>query len=102
MMRQKVYAETSKRHKRTLAYAINGDGRYANMDHLNDFKQKIRMSNQRKGKYQSGHRLTRSRYRVIKVFKTAQKVLEREKKTDEAFNFEQMVDWLQSGKRLQH
>ena len=37
---------------------------------------------------------------VLKFFKTAQKVLEREKKTDEAFNFEQMVDWLQSGKRL--
>ena len=26
--------------------------------------------------------------------------LEKEKKPDEAFNFEQMADWLQSGKRL--
>jgi len=37
---------------------------------------------------------------MLKFFKTAQKVLERENKQDEAFNFEQMVDWLQSGKRL--
>jgi hypothetical protein len=29
-----------------------------------------------------------------------QKVLEKENKPDEAFNFEQMVDWIQSGKRL--
>ena len=28
------------------------------------------------------------------------KVLEKENKQDEAFNFEQMADWLQSGKRL--
>ena len=33
-----LYAETSKRHKATLAYAINKDGRYANMNHLNDFR----------------------------------------------------------------
>ena len=37
---------------------------------------------------------------TLKFFKIAQKVLEKENKTDEAFNFEQMVDWLQSGKRL--
>ena len=33
-----LYSETSKRHKATLAYAINKDGRYANMNHLNDFR----------------------------------------------------------------
>ena len=33
-----LYNETSKRHKATLAYAINKDGRYANMNHLNDFR----------------------------------------------------------------
>ena len=33
-----LYAEISKRHKATLAYAINKDGRYANMNHLNDFR----------------------------------------------------------------
>ena len=35
-----LYAETSKRHKATLAYAINKDGRYANMNHLEDFKKR--------------------------------------------------------------
>ena len=29
-----LYNETSKRHKATLVYAINKDGRYANMNHL--------------------------------------------------------------------
>ena len=33
-----LYAETSKNHKATLAYAINKDGRYANMNHLDDFR----------------------------------------------------------------
>ena len=33
-----LYGKTSKRHKATLAYAINKDGRYANMNHLEDFK----------------------------------------------------------------
>ena len=33
-----LYAETSKKHKATLVYAINKDGRYANMNHLEDFK----------------------------------------------------------------
>jgi len=33
-----LYSETIKRHKATLAYAINKDGRYANMNHLEDFK----------------------------------------------------------------
>ena len=58
------------------------------------------MSNQRKGKYQSIPDVVGQDMNVLKFFKTAQKVLEKEKKTDEAFNFEQMVDWLQSGKRL--
>ena len=58
------------------------------------------MSNQRKGKYQSRPDVVGQDMNVLKFFKTAQKVLEKEKKTDEAFNFEQMVDWLQSGKRL--
>ena len=37
---------------------------------------------------------------TLKFFKLAQKVLEKEGKTDEAFNFEQMADWIKSGKRL--
>ena len=58
------------------------------------------MSNQRKGKYQSRPDIGGQDMNMLKFFKTAQKVLEREKKADEAFNFEQMADWLQSGKRL--
>ena len=57
------------------------------------------MSNQRKGKYQSRPDVIGQDMNILK-FKTAQKVLERENKQDEAFNFEQMADWLQSGKRL--
>ncbi len=37
---------------------------------------------------------------VLKFFKNAQKVLEASEKEDEAFYFEQMVDWLQQGKPL--
>jgi len=33
-----LYSETIKTHKATLAYAINKDGRYANLNHLNDFR----------------------------------------------------------------
>ena len=59
------------------------------------------MSNQRPGKLQSRPEMGMTQEMgTLKFFKTAQKVLEREKKTDEAFNFEQMADWLQSGKRL--
>ena len=58
------------------------------------------MSNQRKGKYQSSPDTLGQDMNMLKFFKVAQKVLEKEKKTDEAFNFEQMADWLQSGKRL--
>ena len=35
-----LYAETSKNHKATLVYAINEAGRYANMNHLEDFKKR--------------------------------------------------------------
>ena len=58
------------------------------------------MSNQRPGKYQSKPDGVGNDMNILKFFKVAQKVLEKENKTDEAFNFEQMVDWLQSGKRL--
>ena len=58
------------------------------------------MSNQRPAKKQSRPDMIGQDMNVLKFFKRAQKVLERENKQDEAFNFEQMVDWLQSGKRL--
>ena len=58
------------------------------------------MSNQRKGKYQSRPDSLGQDMNVLKFFKIAQKVLEKERKEDEAFNMEMMVDWLQSGKRL--
>ena len=35
-----LYDKTSKRHKATLVYAINEAGRYANMNHLKDFKKR--------------------------------------------------------------
>ena len=35
-----LYNDTSKRHNATLVYAINKDGRYANMNHLEDFKKR--------------------------------------------------------------
>ena len=57
------------------------------------------MSNQRKGKLQTP--LDRNGdMQVFKFFKTAHKVLEDVGKEDEAFNMEQMVDWLRSGKPL--
>jgi len=58
------------------------------------------MSNQRPGKIQSRPDVGSQDMNMLKFFKTAQKVLEKENKPDEAFNFEQMVDWIQSGKRL--
>ena len=58
------------------------------------------MSNQRPGKIQSRPDLGSQDMNMLKFFKAAQKVLEKENKPDEAFNFEQMVDWIQSGKRL--
>ena len=35
-----LYDKTSKNHKATLVYAINKAGRYANMNHLEDFKKR--------------------------------------------------------------
>ena len=35
-----LYDKTSKNHKATLVYAINEAGRYANMNHLDDFKKR--------------------------------------------------------------
>jgi hypothetical protein len=58
------------------------------------------MSNQRPGKYQSKPEVMGQDMGVLKFFKIAQKVLEKEGKSDEAFNMEMMVDWIQSGKRL--
>ena len=58
------------------------------------------MSNQRPGKIQSRPDVGGQDMNMLKFFKAAQKVLEKENKPDEAFNFEQMADWLQSGKRL--
>ena len=59
----------------------------------------LRMSNQRPGKLQKP--LDRNGdMQVYKFFKTASKLLSKEGKEDEAFYFEQMVDWLQSGKPL--
>tara|TARA_R100000005_G_C4868397_1_gene126133 strand:- start:200 stop:445 length:246 start_codon:yes stop_codon:yes gene_type:complete len=37
---KELYKKTSKNHRATLAYAINKAGRYANMNHLDDFKPK--------------------------------------------------------------
>ena len=59
----------------------------------------LKMSNQRPGKLQKP--LDRNGdMQVYKFFKTASKLLSKEGKEDEAFYFEQMVDWLQSGKPL--
>ena len=58
------------------------------------------MSNQRKGNYHSKPDGMTNEMGTLKFFKIAQQVLEKEGKPDEAFNFEQMVDWLQSGKSL--
>ena len=59
----------------------------------------LKMSNQRPSKYEK--KLDRNGdMQVFKFFKTAQKVLEDAGKEDEAFNMEQMVDWLRSGKPL--
>ena len=35
---KELYQKTVKTHRQTLAYAINKDGRYANLNHLDDFK----------------------------------------------------------------
>ena len=55
------------------------------------------MSNQRPGKLQSRPEMGMTQEMgTLKFFKLAQKVLEKEGKTDEAFNFEQMADWIKS------
>ena len=57
------------------------------------------MSNQRPGKYRK--KLDRNGdMQVYKFFKTAAKLLNDDGKEDEAFNMEQMVDYLKSGKQL--
>ena len=35
-----LYKKTIKKHRATLVYAINKAGRYANMNHLKDFKKR--------------------------------------------------------------
>lgn len=57
------------------------------------------MSNQRKAKLVAP--LDRNGdMQVYKFFKTSAKILNDSGKEDEAFYFEQMVDWLKSGKPL--
>jgi len=58
------------------------------------------MSNQRPAKKVSAMSPEMKDMTVLKFFKNAQKVLEEADKPDEAFYFEQMVDWLQQGKPL--
>jgi hypothetical protein len=58
------------------------------------------MSNQRKANYQSKPDQPSSEMAIMKFFKEASRQLISEGKEDEAFYFEQMVDWLQSGKKL--
>ena len=35
---KELFKKTVEKHRQTLAYAINKDGRYANLNHLDDFK----------------------------------------------------------------
>ena len=58
------------------------------------------MSNQRPGKYQSKPDGMSNEMGVLKFFKIAAQELKAEDKPDEAFYFEQVVDWLQSGNSL--
>ena len=37
---KELFKKTIKKHRQTLAYAINKDGRYANLNHLDDFKKR--------------------------------------------------------------
>ena len=74
-------------------------GRYANMNHLDDFKRGKIMSNQRPGKVVRANP-TMKDMNTLKFFKNAQKLLEQSGKEDEAFYFEQMVDWLSSADQL--
>ena len=37
---KELFKKTIKKHRQTLAYAINKDGRYANLNHLPEFKRR--------------------------------------------------------------
>ena len=39
---KELFKKTIKKHRQTLAYAINKDGRYANLNHLDDFKTEVK------------------------------------------------------------
>ena len=58
------------------------------------------MSNQRPGNVVKAIEPGMKDMTVLKFFKMAQKILEAEGKDDEAFYFEQMVDWLKQGRPL--
>ena len=58
------------------------------------------MSNQRPGKVVRAVDPTMKDMTTLKFFKNAKKVLELSGKEDEAFYFEQMVDWLSSGRPM--
>ena len=58
------------------------------------------MSNQRPGKVVRAVDPTMKDMTTLKFFKNAKKVLEQSGKEDDAFYFEQMVDWLSSGRPM--
>ena len=58
------------------------------------------MSNQRPVKVVRAVDPTMKDMTTLKFFKNARKVLEQSGKEDEAFYFEQMVDWLSSGRPM--
>ena len=58
------------------------------------------MSNKRPGKVVRAVDPTMKDMTTLKFFKNAKKVLEQSGKEDEAFYFEQMVDWLSSGRPI--
>ena len=58
------------------------------------------MSNQRPGKVVRAADPTMKDMNTLKFFKNAKKLLEQSGKDDEAFYFEQMVDWLSSGRPM--
>ena len=58
------------------------------------------MSNQRPGKVVRAVDPTMKDMTTLKFFKNAKKVLEQSGKEDEAFYFEQIVDWLSSGRPI--
>ena len=58
------------------------------------------MSNQRKANYQSKPDQPSSEMAIFKFFKEARTQLEDAGHEDAAFYFEQMQDWISSGKKL--